>query len=512
MDIFTIIPQWPVTTTLVIFSIFYVFLRTLKSNNSYITNPKLPPCPPKLPVIGNLHQICGKPRHEALWKLSKEYGPVMQIYIGSKQFLIITSPAMAKEILKTQDHIFCSRDHFQATKRLTYNFSDVAFSPYNSHWREMRKLLVTEFVGPKRAKVSSHVLVTEMENMINDLSSYPPNTAVNLSNMLMEIVKQMVCKVAFGNNYRRQPVKGPSWHLLIHQVLELLNGSLGDSFLILGFLIDQFSGFNRRLNDGFRSLDAYMDAIIDDHIKNKSDQETSDEDRDFVHTLLDMMLKENATSYRPNHADLKALMLNILAGGIDTTVETMIWAMSEINRNSRVMLKLQSEVRSCTGRIRNVGELDTKKMTYLKMVVKETLRLHSPVPLLIPHLCLSHTEIAGYNVYPSTPVLINAWGIARDPSTWGENAAEFYPERFENLDGDFGRDRFEMLPFGGGRRSCPAINTAPANVEFVIATLVYWFDWELPGGMKCEDLNMEDGGTLTLGKKMPLCLVPKKHI
>lgn len=113
MDIFTIIPQWPITTTLVIFPIFYIFLQTLKSNKSSITNPKLPPCPPKLPVIGNLHHILGKPRHEALWQLSKEYGPVMRFYIGSKLFIIISSPAMAKEILKTQDHVFCSRELFQ---------------------------------------------------------------------------------------------------------------------------------------------------------------------------------------------------------------------------------------------------------------------------------------------------------------------------------------------------------------------------------------------------------------
>ncbi|KAI3799481.1 hypothetical protein L1987_34779 [Smallanthus sonchifolius] len=365
---------------------------------------------------------------------------------------------MAKQILKTQDHIFCSRELFQATKRLTYNFVDIAFSPHSSHWREMRKLLVSEFMGPKRAKLSNHVLVTEMESIIRSLSRYPPNKEVNLSKMFLEIVKQMVCKVAFGKNYREQPLKGPSWDVMLDEAMELLNGSVGDSFPFLGFFIDQFSGWNRRLNDGFGNLDAYIDAIIDDHLKHNT-EEISEEDKDFVHTVLDMSSKENASGYRLNHADIKALAMDILTGGIDTTV----------------------------------------------------LRLHTPAPLLIPHISLSHTQIAGYDVSPSTAVLINAWGIARDPSVWGENAAEFYPERFEDLDGDFGRDRFEMLPFGGGRRSCPAMNTAPVNIGVMIANLLYWFDWEFPSGMKCEDLNMEDGGTLVLGKKVPLCLVPTKH-
>ncbi|KAJ0771518.1 putative cytochrome P450 [Helianthus annuus] len=127
MEIFTIFPSWLLTTALVFF-MFFTFLYTLRSNSSSITAPKLPPNPPKLPIIGNLHNLIGKPRHEALWQLSKEYGPVMLFHIGSKPYLIISSPAMAKQVLKTHDHIFCSRPLSKGVKRLTYNYLDIAFS------------------------------------------------------------------------------------------------------------------------------------------------------------------------------------------------------------------------------------------------------------------------------------------------------------------------------------------------------------------------------------------------
>ncbi|KAD5961767.1 hypothetical protein R6Q59_014852 [Mikania micrantha] len=179
--------------------------------------------------------------------------------------------------------------------------------------------------------------------------------------------------------------------------------------------------------------------------------------------------------------------------------------MSEIARNVRVMQKLQTEIRNRTKTKQKLDATDVAKMTYLKMVVKETLRLHPPAPLLIPHECMSQCQVGGYDVYPGTSALINAWGIGRDPTVWGENAGEFYPERFEKFEVDF-----EMVPFGAGRRSCPAMNTAPATVEFLIANLVCWFDWEVPNGVKNEDLNMEDVGTLILRKKLPLCLVPWK--
>ncbi|GKC10753.1 cytochrome P450 71B34-like protein [Tanacetum coccineum] len=148
MGISSIFPQWLLTAVLVLF-LSYIVLRTLRSNNR--SAPKLPPNPPKLPLIGNLHQLHGKARHQALWQLSKQYGPVMLVHIGSKPFLIISSPSMAKQILKTQDHIFCSRPLSKAAKRLTYNYLDIAFSPQSNHQREMRKILVSELLGPKRA-------------------------------------------------------------------------------------------------------------------------------------------------------------------------------------------------------------------------------------------------------------------------------------------------------------------------------------------------------------------------
>ncbi|KAJ0704660.1 putative cytochrome P450 [Helianthus annuus] len=468
--------------------------------------PKLPPGPPKLPIIGNMHQLLGKPRHEALWQLSKEYGPLMQIQIGFKQFLIISSPAMAKRILKTQDHIFCSRSMSHAVERLTYNYLDVAFAPQNDHWREMRKLMVSEFLGPKKAPLFNHVLMTEIESMVRSIELLPSNVAVNLNELFLAIVKGMMCKVAFGNNYRQQPLKGPSWDVMVNEAQGMLGGSLGDNFPgLLGRFIDQLSGWNRKIEKCFANLDAYIDTIIDDH-HNQTIAEVSENDKDFVHVLLELSVKDNPSRYHLTKEDVKALIADVILGGVDTTVVTMVWAMSEIARSGRVMQKLQREIRNHIGRKEKVDEADITKMTYLKMVVKETLRLHPPAPLLMPHESLSHCQIDGYDVLPWTIALINAWGMGRDPRIWGENAAEFYPERFENFEVDF-----EMVPFGGGRRSCPAMNTTLVTVELVLANLLYSFSWEVADGMKNEDLNMQEVGSLVVRKKLPLCLVPTKY-
>ncbi|KAK1433477.1 hypothetical protein QVD17_10387 [Tagetes erecta] len=219
-------------------------LRTRRPNKSAIAAPNLPPTPPKFPIIGNLHQVLGKPRHQALWQLSKQYGPIMQIYIGSKPFVIISSPAMAKQVLKTQDHIFCSRPPSKATQRLTYNYLDIAFSPQSDHRKEKRKILASDFLGPKITRSFNHVLVKEVESMVSVLSSQPSNTEVNISKMLLTLVKEVVCKVGFGKNYREGPMKGSSWEDILDEAVVLLNGSSSDNFPWFGEVLDIVSGWN----------------------------------------------------------------------------------------------------------------------------------------------------------------------------------------------------------------------------------------------------------------------------
>ncbi|KAL7582445.1 hypothetical protein Lser_V15G44446 [Lactuca serriola] len=511
MEIFSIFSSWLLTALLVL-SMFWICRYTLKSNRSSMVSPKLPPNPPKLPIIGNLHQLLGKPRHLAFWQLSQEYGPVMLLNIGTRSCLIISSSAMAMEVLKDQDQILCSRPISKTTKLLTYNYVDAAFSPHSNHWRKMRKVLVSEFVGPKRARLTNHVLLTEVEIMLRSISLHPSNSAVNITELFLAIAKAMICKVAFGSNYREreQLLKGPSLEVMLDEVMELLDPSLSDLFPWLGPIVDQISGRNHMLEKLFSNLDAYIQTYVDDHQNHIG--KVDDDEKDFLHTLLELSSIENAShDDRFTIEEIKALIMDIFIGGIDTTFATMVWAMSEIIRNPRVMQKVQSEIRNCAGRKQKLDEMDVTKMTYLKMVVKETLRLHPPAALLLPHESLSHCQIGGYDVLPETMVFINGWVIGRDPSTWGKNAAEFYPERFENLEGDFRGGNYEMVPFGGGRRTCPALKTAPATIEFTIANLLYWYDWKIPGGVKNEDLDMVEEGSLLVRKKLPLFLVPINH-
>jgi len=183
----------------------------------------------------------------------------------------------------------------------------------------------------------------------------------------------------------------------------------------------------------------------------------------------------------------------------------MIWIMSELIRNPKAMKKAQEEVREIMKGKEMVQEIDLPNLLYLKLVVKEALRLHPPAPLLVPRETTEACMIRGFQIPAKTRVLVNAKSIAMDPTCW-ENPNEFLPERFLNSSIDYKGQHFEMLPFGVGRRSCPGVNFAMPLVELVLANLLLRFNWELPLGLGIQDLNMEEAIGITMHKRDHLWL------
>ena len=202
------------------------------------------------------------------------------------------------------------------------------------------------------------------------------------------------------------------------------------------------------------------------------------------------------------------VLQDMLAAGNDTSSTAAVWLMAELVRNPRVMKKAQEEVRRIVGEKAKVETDDIHQMEYLRCVVKETLRLHPPAPLLSPRETTTSVQIGGYEIPAKTRVLINAWAIQRDPRSW-DKPEEFIPERFEKNPVDFNGQDFHFCPFGIGRRRCPGMAFGLVNIEYLIANLLYWFDWELPADCgPPEDLDMSEISGLSVRKKVPLRVLP----
>jgi cytochrome P450 len=181
--------------------------------------------------------------------------------------------------------------------------------------------------------------------------------------------------------------------------------------------------------------------------------------------------------------------------------------MSELIKNQHVMKKAQAEVRSVYNEKGHVDEISLHKLKYLRSVIKETLRLHTPLPLLLPRQCSEKCEINGYEIPAKSKVIVNAWSICRDSRYW-INAEKFDPERFIDCSIDYKGADFQFIPFGAGRRTCPGISFGIANLEITLANLLFHFNWNMTNEDKANELDMTESFGLTVRRKHDLWLVP----
>jgi cytochrome P450 len=203
-------------------------------------------------------------------------------------------------------------------------------------------------------------------------------------------------------------------------------------------------------------------------------------------------------------------MQDLFAAGTDTNAITVEWTMAELLRHPAVMSKVRTELRGVLGTKPYPDESDVGRLPYLRTVIMESMRLHPPSPMLMPHEAMADgAEIAGYAVPCGTKVIVNLWAIMRDPELWPE-PTEFVPERFVGADQlDFrAKDRLEFMPFGAGRRACPGTPMATRAVTLILASILHTFEWRLPEGMKPADVDVRDRFGTSLNMVTPLKSVP----
>ncbi|KAI3690285.1 hypothetical protein L2E82_48265 [Cichorium intybus] len=478
-----------------ILSFYFILIR--KPNASKPLN--LPPGPPKLPIIGNLHQIAGALPHHAFRELAKKYGPIMHMQLGQISTIIVSSPQLAKDVFKTNDLALASRPYALLADIVLYGSSDVALGPYSDYWRQMKKIITVELLSPQKVRSFSCFREQEVDHFIEFIRSNCGKPVI-IRDKVTRMINNIVCKSSFGDNCKQQDVLIE----LIDELGRLVSGfSIADLFPEFGFL-SVISGMKSNLTKIHKSLDKIFDDIFEER-KIKSERKEESED-----ALLDVLLtiKESGGLQFPITDDnIKAIFVNIFVGGTDTSAMTIEWAMTEMMRHPNVMEKAQKEVREVFKGKNKISESDLRDLVYLNFVVKETLRLHPSLPLLLPRECREQCQIDGYDIPVKMKVIVNAFACAVDPEYW-DDAESFKPERFEKSSIDFTGTNFEFVPFGSGRRMCPGIGFGVISIKFALAQMLYYFNWNLPSELSPNNIDMTetDGGVAI--KKVPLMVMP----
>jgi hypothetical protein len=303
--------------TIIIYAIFpsLLFIHLLIKWLSKSKQPKLPPSPPKLPVLGNLHQL-GLYPHRSLCSLAQRYGPLMLLKFGSRPTLIVSSPDAASEIMKTHDIIFSNRPRMSITDRLLYEGKDLSTAPYGEYWRQMKSICVVHLLSNKRVRSFGAEREEEVAMFIENIrESCSLSLPVNLSEMLVTLTNDVTCRVAFGKKYSAGSEGGREFQGLLGELMRLLGAfNLGDFIPWLAW-VNRINGFDARVEKVAKEFDKFLDAIVEQHIcslKRESNGDGSVRGEDHRNNLVDVLLaiqKDNVTGVAIDRESIKALIL-----------------------------------------------------------------------------------------------------------------------------------------------------------------------------------------------------------
>ncbi|KAG5018324.1 hypothetical protein JHK87_014179 [Glycine soja] len=473
------------------------------------------------PLIGHLHLLggSGQPLYETLGTLADKYGPIFSIRIGVHPAVVVSSWELAKECFTTLDVTVSSRPKFTAAKILTYNYASFAFAPYGDFWRDMHKITVSELLSTRQAEMLRGIRDSEVKSSLRELQrAWAEKRGVSSGDLLVEMKQwfgemnlNVILRMVAGKRYcvgsvdqeQARRVRG-----VLRDFFHLM-GSLviGDAIPFLGWL--DLGGEVKEMKKTAVEIDNIVSEWLEEHKQLRRDSSEAKTEQDFMGALLSALDGVDLAGYDADTV-IKATCSTLIAAATDTTTVTMIWTLSLLLNNRHALNKVQDELDEHVGKGRLVNESDINKLIYLQAVVKETMRLYAAAPLPGPREFTSECTLGGYRIQAGTRFILNIWKMQRDPRVWSD-PLEFQPERFlTNHKGvDVKGQHFELLPFGGGRRSCPGMSFALQMTYLALATFLQAFEVTT---LNNENVDMSATFGLTLIKTTPLEVLAKPRL
>jgi len=460
-----------------------------------------PPGPLAWPIIGHIHLLnSNRPLHQALCDLARRYGHVMLLKLGSRTTLVVSSWELARECLTIHDMNFASRPRSAAAEHLGYDCMLLGLDPYDDRCRNLRRICTSQLLSASRVESSQHIRREEVSKLVRGLFQSctqmgiqdEASTVVDMRSIMVDLIFDTIVRsILPDKSYMGSAGEAEEFKEMIDTHLKLVQAfNVSDYIPYLGWL--DLHGCEREMKKFSRRRDEILQRVTD-----KCRLPMKERDESLIDVLIHFVDKT-----QDNNTIVKATIASLIIAGTDTTAITTEWAMASLLQCPEMLKKAQEELDIVVGRQRVLDESDLPNLKYLGAIVKETLRLYPAAPLLLPHMAAEPCTVGGYYVPGGTELLLNAWGIHRDPAAW-ERPLDFEPERFmKSSSPDINGRDFKYLPFGCGRRACPGMRVAMRMLKLTVGRLVQSFDWSVPQGVEGVDMSEERG--LTLHKAVPL--------
>ncbi|KAF8957829.1 cytochrome P450 [Flammula alnicola] len=431
-----------------------------KSKYRSAHNPKglpLPPGPPGLPIIGNVHQVVGKSIVPLLEQWAKEYGPIVHIRLFGLPVLILSSSPVAKELLETRHQKYSGRPNFLLASEAMQNSMMMPFIHANERFKRVRKLVVTEMRPAAVTQYFNPVQSVEIHRLVKSMTDDPKDWTSYLARAIASIIMTTV--------YDRPIKSGTEAEQVVKNVVRL-NEELVDSIEAGKNTVDflpwlryvPFAPYKKYARNYRNLAESTYKQLMDDA---KANLEAGKPARSIAARLLQKP-EEQEADYREQYWALGSFYL---AGSDTQNVSSQILFMA-LATHPHVLAKCQAEVDFVVGSDRLPTYDDEARLPYIKATVRELFRWRPVGPTAIPHASTEDDEYMGYHIPAGAMIIPNITSIHMDPTIY-DDPETFNPQRYVDN---------PSLPghvFGFGRRVCPGQRVAEGTIFLELATVAW---------------------------------------
>uniref|UniRef100_A0A7I4CGT1 Cytochrome P450 n=1 Tax=Physcomitrium patens TaxID=3218 RepID=A0A7I4CGT1_PHYPA len=422
---------------------------------------KLPPGPPAWPVVGCLASLpAGHPPEVMFAKLAEKHGELMLLWLGSKPYVVASSARMAMEFLKRHDQEFANRPMSVVREYVSFKGNSIiSMSASDPKYQRLRRTFVMELLSPKKIAATRDLRKDQVLKMLRAIrEDLDAKHEANFTEAVLTLGMSLSIGLLFGRDYGGKVFSEEIQTLVLTfktmvKYLSMIN--ISDLIPSLRWL--DLQGIERGLGLGEVQLRKSIMALIEqkrlDKIRLSSDEiESGACQRDILSKLLSLEGED-----RLDDDQLMGVVFALMLAGSDSISRGVGRAMQELLKQPLLHQRALDELDEVVGRRRLVEESDISSLPLINNIIKETLRLHPPAQLLIPHGNVEQCEVAGYHIPARSTVLVNLYALSRDPSFWN-SPLEFAPDRFVDSNLTVQGSDFHYIPFGYGRRGCPGLN------------------------------------------------------
>ncbi|KAK1758584.1 cytochrome P450 [Echria macrotheca] len=436
-------------------------------------DPRLPPGPPTLPVIGNLHQIPTRRTHLQFAKWAKEYGDIFSLKFGPGTSIVISSPRLIKQLVDKKSNLYSRRPASHVGGIIAAG-DHLLLMQYSDQWRTCRKLVHQYFM--EQMVVKNHIDVVEAEavQMLRDFVVDPQGAMRHPKRFSNSIIMSLIYGTRTPSIQTKHMVKLYSLMENWSKVMEAGNTPPIDVLPFLKFVPEKLLGMWRsRAQDVGREMTALYGEWVEYVIERRKNVGSRD-------CFLDRVLDQGEKLDLDKHG-LYFLCGTLMEGGSDTTSSLIISFIHAMTKWPEVLKKAQEEVDRVVGEDRSPTWNDFAQLPYITACVKEAHRWRPVTPLAFPHSLAEDDWVDGMFLPKGSDIFINAYAMHHDERRF-PNHDVFDPDHYKGFtalaselaNGDYAnRDHYG---YGSGRRLCPGIHLAERNLFVAIAKLVWAFN------------------------------------